>query len=240
MSFSIKKIFLKSPISLSIIGFYFVLSPITFAADNRELYDPEPPLNSSFLRLIQVGSNDTYEVLIDGIKKNQVLKAGNVTDYFVVSSGIHRIQLKNQSNPSKDIKSSLTIMPGYFFTYAFINYTENSKKVLFKDLANINQMKSQLSAYNLTKLIDKFDLETSEGKISIFKDINQGSSISIAVNPINISVSLIDSYATNRLRLSLNLQAGKSFSLFLFDDLDNLLTSNFQIDSIEKLKRIVP
>jgi hypothetical protein len=240
MRFSIKKILLNFRLSLSIVVIFFVLSPITFAAGNEELYDPEPPLNSSFLRLIQVGSNDTYEVLIDGIKKSQVLKAGSVSDYFVVSSGSHRIELKNQSNPKKDIKASLTVLPGYFFTYAFINYTKNSKEILFKDLPNLNQLKSQLTSYNLTKSIDKFDLETTEGKISIFKGISQGSSKSITVNPIDIFVSLIDSNAMNRLRLSLHLEAGKSFSLFLFDDSENLLTSNFQIGSIEKLKRLTP
>ena len=240
MYFSIKKLLLKFPISSSIIVIFFILSPISFAAGNDELYDPEPPLNSSFLRLIQVGSNDTYEVLIDGVKKSQVLKAGSISDYYVVTSGSHRIQLKNQSNPNKDIKTSLTILPGYFFTYAFINYSKNSKEVLFKDLPNLNQLKSQLTSYNLTKSIDKFDLETTEGKISIFKGISQGSSKSITVNPIDISVSLIDSSALNRLNLSLHLVAGKSFSLFFFDDSENVLTSNFQVGSIEKLKRKAP
>jgi hypothetical protein len=240
MSFSTHKVLSKLLKFLSLLGGLLILSSITNATGNEELYDPEPPINSSYLRLIQVGSTDTYEVLIDGKKKYHDLKAGSVSEYYVVSPGSHRVQLKNKSNPNKDIKASLSILPGYFFTYAFINYSKNSKEVLFTDQPNSNQLKSQLTAYNLSKSIDQFSLETSEGKISIFQGISQGSSKSITVNPIDISVSLIDSSASNRLRLSLYLEAGKSFSLFLFDNSENTLTSNFQIASIEKLKRNVP
>jgi hypothetical protein len=204
-------------------------------AINEELYEPEPPSNSSYIRIIHAGSVDSYDVSVDGIKRIRNLKSENASQYLILASGSHQIKMMNISHPEKIIITSVAVIPGHSFTYAFLDYADIKKPVIFEDIAISNRLKTQLTVYNLSSNMNKIDLETADGKLTIFNAIDKYTSKYLAVNPIEAIVQLVKSENKKVIsKQSLKLVAGTNFSVFLLSTrLGQPVTSQL-LSSVEK------
>ena len=57
------------------------------------LYDPEPPANSAYARVIQAAGLGLVDVLVDGKPRVRRLAEGSASDYLVLAAGIHKVAL---------------------------------------------------------------------------------------------------------------------------------------------------
>jgi len=223
-------------LALFIIFNFFVFSK-SFAV-NEELYDPEPPPNSSYLRIIHAGSADSYNVIVDGKKRIGNLKPALASQYLILPSGTHQIEMTNVANPNKVIKASVSVVPGHSFTYAFLDYAVMSKPFIFDDIGIGNRLKSQLMVYNLSTNINKIDLQTADGAATVISGIDKYASKYLAVNPVEANVQLVNSDSKKVIsKQSLKLTANTNLSIFLLSTPQGSPVVTQQLSTIEKYKR---
>ncbi len=219
------------------IVFNFLIFSKSFAI-GEELYDPEPPPNSSYLRIIHAGSVDSYNVSVDGKKRISNLKPALASQYLILTSGTHQIEMENITNPKKVIKVTVSVVPGHSFTYAFLDYAVISKPFIFDDVSISNRLKSQLMVYNLSTNINKIDLQTADGGTSVMSGIDKYTSKYLAVNPVEANVQLVNSDGKKIIsKQSLKLTANTNLSIFLLSTPQGLPVVSQQLSTIEKYKR---
>jgi len=63
-------------------------------AQQTTLYDPMPPANSAYVRVIWGGATGAYEVSLDGKVRLSGVQSGTPSDYMIVPAGKHEVQLK--------------------------------------------------------------------------------------------------------------------------------------------------
>jgi alginate O-acetyltransferase complex protein AlgF len=189
-----------------------VLTPIALA---QGLYAPEPPANSSFVRIIDAALAATpIAVKLDGKPWIAALTAQGILPYEVLKAGNHSFEMQSGAN-----KTSITLAAkaGKFYTLAIVGASNNLGVKTFNDKKIANKVKAQLLAYNFSS--ETLSIKTSDGT-NVFKDLKQNASQDILVNPVNIT---FDAYASNKKNSSfkLRLQSTQSYSFVAFQVGDN-------------------
>jgi alginate O-acetyltransferase complex protein AlgF len=190
-----------------ILSLLIVLTPFALA---QGLYAPEPPANSSFVRIIDAAlSASPIAVKLDGKPWIAALTAQGILPYEVLKAGDHRFEMQSGAN-----KTSITLAAkaGKFYTLAIVGASNKLSVKTFNDKKISNKVKAQLLAYNFSS--DTLSIKTNDGT-SVFKDIKQNASQDILVNPISIT---FDAYASNKKNSSfkLRLQSTQSYSFVAF------------------------
>ena len=57
------------------------------------LYDPEPPVDSAYVRIVLASPTGVVDVLVDGRVRIQKLATGQASEYLVLAAGKHTIAL---------------------------------------------------------------------------------------------------------------------------------------------------
>ncbi len=184
-----------------------VLTPIALA---QGLYAPEPPANSSFVRIIDAAlSAAPLAVKLDGKPWIAALTAQGILPYEVLKAGNHSFEMQTGAN-----KTSITLAAkaGKFYTLAIIGASNNLSVKTFNDQKISNKVKAQLLAYNFSS--QTLGIKTSDGT-TVFKDLKQNASQDILVNPVSIT---FDAYVNNQKNSSfkLRLQSTQSYSFVAF------------------------
>jgi alginate O-acetyltransferase complex protein AlgF len=184
-----------------------ILTPIALA---QGLYAPEPPANSSFVRIINAALSATpVSVKLGGKPWIAALTAQGILPYEVLKAGNHSFEMQSGAN-----KTSVTLSAkaGKFYTLAVIGASNNLSVKTFNDQKISNKVKAQLLAYNFSSTV--LSIKTSDGT-NVFKDLKQNASQEILVNPVNIT---FDAYAANQKNSSfkLRLQSTQSYSFVAF------------------------
>jgi hypothetical protein len=205
---------------------------------NEELYDPEPPQNSSYLRIIHAGSNDLYDVSIDGKIRIRNLKPGLASEYLILPSGIHQIEMANISHSEKVIKVRAPVVSGHSFTYAFLAYADMTKPEIFDDISTGSRLKAQLMVYNISSNFKKVDLLAAGEKKPIFEDIDKYASRYLAVNPVEVNIQFARPQTKKLIsNQSITLIAGRSLSIFLLSIPQGGAVTTQQFNAVEKYQR---
>ncbi len=145
----------------------FLLSPVALAQDG--LYDPAPPANSAFVRVINAPA-----ATLGG--KAVTAQPGAASPYVVVPQGDFAARVGTLS-------STLKAEAGKFYTVI----TTGGKLALLLDQAADNRAKALLTVYNLSK--SSIDLKTADGKTAVVAAVKPGASGSRAVNGITVDLS---------------------------------------------------
>jgi alginate O-acetyltransferase complex protein AlgF len=174
------------------------------------LYAPEPPANSSFVRIIDASFDATaVSVKLDGKLWIAALTAQGILPYEIVKAGKHSFEMQNGAN-----KTSVTLaaQAGKFYTLAVIGKPNDLSIKTFNDNKITIKVKAQLLAYNFSS--NPFTIKTSDG-ISVFKDLKQNASQDILVNPVNIT---FDAFVADKKIASfkVRLQSTQSYSFVAF------------------------
>ncbi len=190
-----------------ILSLLIVLTPIALA---QGLYAPEPPANSSFVRIIdaELGASP-IAVKLDGKPWIAALTAQGILPYEVLKAGNHSFEMQAGAN-----KTSVTLSAkaGKFYTLAIVGASNKLSIKTFNDKKISNKVKAQLLAYNFSS--DILSIKTNDGT-SVFKDLKQNASQDMLVNPVSIT---FDAYAGNQKNSSfkLRLQSTQSYSFVAF------------------------
>ena len=208
-------------------------SPWVFAQNRGGLYDPEPPADSSYVRLVVVGAEQTVDIFVDDKPHSVKLGSGELSDYMVLTGGKRTISLHLTGKSSPVTSYSLEIPKGKALTLAFASLKPGIVPTIFEDKANTNKLKAVLAAYHLDSKAGPLDVLTADGATKVFSNLNFGSSNSIQVNPITVDLiaakSGTTSAHTGAKAASLSMSQGATYSvLFIPDSQGKLSTRTFQ------------
>lgn len=213
----------------------FVLAGLCLrAAANPDglLYDPEPPADSAYVRVLMVTGQGPLDVLVDGKARVRKLAAGTPSDYMVLGAGKHVIVLQPQAKGAAALTTTLDVIRGRAFTLAFGGA---AAPVVFEDKANANKLKALLSVYHLGAGGDKLDILTADGKTRVFADLAPGASAAIPVNPIEIGLIAAKAGTTAPLaEVRLAMSRGGTYSVLLLPAPKGKLAARALQNNIER------
>jgi alginate O-acetyltransferase complex protein AlgF len=202
---------------------------VVHAQPAGQLYDPEPPADSAYVRILVVNHASPVDLLIDGKVRSNKLSPGEVSDYLVLTGGKHSIALNPSGKTSALTSYTLDVVPGKAMTLAFASLKADSKPSIFEDKTNTNKLKSLVTAYHLDSKSGALNLQTVDGSTKVFNNLVFGASNSIQVNPISVELVAAKAGETQAAaglsKTKLSMAASANYSVFLMPNEQGLLTA---------------
>ena len=192
---------------------------LSFAASAQPtgaLYDPEPPADSAYVRVILANRAVMVDVRVDGQPRIRKLAGGVASDYLVLAAGKHTVALHPVGKPVAYLSTAIDVIRGRAMTMAFTALLTDSAPVLFEDKTNSNKLKALLAVYHLDSKTESVDILTADGNTKVFSNLAFGASNAIPVNPITIDlVATKVGDKTPKARTSLIMAQSGAYSIFL-------------------------
>lgn len=146
------------------------------------LYDPQPPAQSAYVRVVAGSGPENFDVWVDQKLKLSKVATATPSHYMVIPAGPHEVTLRWGNNavtvPLKaEASRSLTVMVA--------NLNTQAKPTVVEDKINSNRLKAIVSAYNLTDT-QTVDVFTADGKTQVFKAVPPAGSAALVVNPVSL------------------------------------------------------
>lgn len=190
-----------------------LLSGMANAQQTGLLYDPEPPANSAYVRVIVAADGPAMTLSVDGKPRGAALAAGDVGEYLVLSAGTHALKL---SAGGQVLETTLDAPAGKALTLAYTSRAVGTQPLRFEDKANTNKLKAVLTAYHLAPGSGPLDVTAGERAQVVFPAVAEGASVSRPVNPLNIGFGLARSgTAVAAPGAPLAMEYGGTYSLFI-------------------------
>ena len=152
------------------------------------LYDPEPPANSAYVRVIYVSREAAVDLFVDGKPRLRNLAGGEASDYLVIPAGQHTFALHPAGKSAARVSAAIEVDSGRAITVAFTASRADTKPLVFEDKANSNMLKAVLAVYHLDTRLGPLDVLTADGKTRVFTNVASGASSQLSVNPITIEL----------------------------------------------------
>ena len=208
--------FISSVIKIGLGLLLSVLQLFVMAQPAGLLYDPEPPVDSAYVRVILASREGVVDVIVDGRLRSQKLASGEASEYMVLAAGKHTIALHAAGKSTAYLATAFDVVKGRAMTLAFSTLRADTVPVVFEDKANSNKLKALLAVYNLDAKIGALDVLTADGNTKVFSGVAYGTSSSIPVNPISIDLIAVKVGGNVPLtRASLAMTQGGTYSVFL-------------------------
>lgn len=211
------------------------LSLAASAQSTGVLYDPEPPADSAYVRVILSSREAAVDVMVDGHARIRKLDAGEASDYMVLAAGKHTIALHPVGKPVAYLSTTIDVVRGRAMTLAFTALKANTAPVIFEDKANTNKLKALLAVYHLDAKAGPLDVLTADGSTKVFSGLAFGTSSSLQVNPIAIELVAVKAgEKTPKTRTSLTLTQGGAYSVLLLPGEGGKLLARTTQNKIER------
>ena len=189
--------------------------PLTFAlllaslasAQDTGLYDPAPPANSAFVRVLNAPTATLGDKAITADK-------GAASAYVVIPQGDITAKLGA-------VSGKLSVEAGKFYSVAPFG----GKLMLLTDQAADNKAKALLTIYNLSKNAS-VDLKTADGKTTVVSGVKPGESGNRAVNGITVELAAFSGTKTLGALKSVALQRGSAYAIVVTDGGVTMTTSS--------------
>ena len=197
-------------------AFLVCLSAAASAQPAGLLYDPEPPADSAYVRIIHAARAGVVDVWVDGRSRIRKLGPSEASEYMVLTAGKHTIAVHPAGKRVAQLTTILDVIQGRATTVAFTALRADSAPVMFEDKANSNKLKALLAVYHLAGKAEPLDVFTVDGNTKVFSNVAYGTSASIQVNPISIDLMAAKmGEKTPRARTSLAMSQGGTDSVLL-------------------------
>lgn len=206
-------------------------APQLQAQTTGQLYDPMPPADSAYVRVINVPADFSLNVLVDGKERVKKLAGGTATDYMVIPAGSHRISLKEVSGGASVLDEALEVTAGRSMTLAFEGRQQPLR--VFSDKANTNKAKAVLCAYHLAPRAPALDVRTDDDKLTVFPALAAGSSKCLNVNPIKVSLKAVGQ-GTASAMAALEMDYGGTYALWILPDKKSGIRVSAQVNKVER------
>jgi alginate O-acetyltransferase complex protein AlgF len=197
------------------------ISTVSAQQHGTGLYDPEPPADAAYVRLIVVAAEGPMDVLVDGKVRSMKLPSGEVSDYMVIPSGKHQIAIHAAGKPTALLTYTLETPKAKSLTLAFSSTKAGQSPTIFEDKGNTNKLKAVLAAYHLDQKAGNLDILTADGSTKVFSGLVFGASNALQVNPINVELIAAkagESSPALSSKTPLSLTQGATYSMFLLPD----------------------
>lgn len=195
------------------------LSLVAKAQSTGVLYDPQPPVDSAYVRVILASQEGAVDVFVDGQPRLRKLGAYEASDYMVLTAGQHSIALHPAGKSKAYLATTLDVVKGRAMSVAFTALRPDTKPILFEDKANSNKLKAGLAVYHLAGKVAPLDILTKDGATQVFLNVGYGTSSYMLVNPV--AIELIATKVGDKVPLanaSLRMAQGGGYSIFLLPD----------------------
>lgn len=177
-------------------------------AQQTTLYDPQPPANSAYVRVI-VGDQEV-DVLLDKRSRLEKVPSATPSAYMVVPAGQHEITVKAKG---KSITVPVKAEASRSITVMVPNFTGTAKPMVIEDKINSNRLKAIISFYNLTASTT-LDAWTADGSTAIFQGIAPGATGSLVVNPVKLAYMVASAGTKTPLATQeFSMTAGNAYSI---------------------------
>lgn len=195
------------------------------------LYDPEPPVDSGYVRIMLTADAPKVSVVVDNKLRVSSLVNGRVSDYMVISSGSHQIDLLTAGKKVASVQ--LDVIQGTSVTVAFTSLTSLPKVIV--DKTSTNRLKAMLSIYHLADKAGTLDILTIDGATKVFSGLEFGKVGAIQVNPISVEL-IATSFGGKEplVNTSLVMTQGGAYSVFLLSGKGNKLMAIVERNKIER------
>jgi alginate O-acetyltransferase complex protein AlgF len=188
------------------------VSPYALAQSNGRLYDPEPPTDSAYVRVIVADTGAPVEVQVDGKARIAKLARQDASDYMVIQEGPHTLTLTSAGQPP--LRYPLDVVRGKSLTLAFPNLKADTPAQRLEDKGNTNKLKAVITAYHLDPKAGAVTVSTADGRSQVFSNLAYGSSASLQVNPITIELAATNGKAAP-VKFRLEMSPGATYSILL-------------------------
>lgn len=223
--------FLKSVLGALLAGLSFVAG----AQPTGLLYDPEPPVDSSYVRVILASREGAVDILVDGRPRIQKLAAGEASEFMVLAAGKHSIAVHPAGKPMAHLSTTLDVVRGRAMTVAFTALRTDTAPIVFEDKTNANKLKALLAVYHLDAKSGPLDVLTVDGNTKVFSGVTYGTSKSVLVNPITIELIAAKSGdKVAQASAALAMTQGGTYSVLLFSGAGGKLLARAVQNKIER------
>ncbi len=204
-----------------------------------QLYDPEPPADSAYVRVLVINSDSPTEITVDGRARVAKLNPSEASDYLVLPSGKRMITVRVLDKAGSKISYPLDVIAGKAMTIAFTSVNGDGQPKVFEDKANTNKLKSLIAAYNLDAKSGPMNVSTADGATKVFSNLGFGASNSIQVNPVAIELVAAKAgeataAAKGATKFSLSMTAGANYSVFLIPNAQGVVTARAMQNKTER------
>lgn len=157
------------------------LSPFSGAnANDEELYDPVPPPDSVFVRLLDVaGEADAPDAQIGGVMLSRT--GAKATAYTVLKAGTWPLQMGGTS-------ADLVLEPGKSYSIALV--ASKPGYVLFEDQIVEDPRKCGLMFFNLSSAPAQLVVPQEDKEITVIDALDPGTHKTRAVNAITVDLTV--------------------------------------------------
>ena len=215
-----------------------LLACLSFAGRTQAtglLYDPEPPIDSAYVRVILASRTGIVDIRVDERPRIQKLIAGEASEYMVLPAGKHTITVHPAGKSVANFSVKIDVVRGRAMTVAFTELKPDAVPVIFEDKANSNKLKALLAVYHLDSQGGTLDVLTADGSTRVFSGVTYGASSFIQVNPITIDlIAATAGEKVPRGRTSLAMKQGGTYSLILSSGTDGILRVRSVQNKIER------
>lgn len=199
-------------------------------AQSPGLYDPQPPANAAYVRVL-VGGSQAVDVLIDQHAKASNVPAARPSSYMLVSPGAHQLTVRAGGNR---VHVPLNVVPSRFLTVLLSDVHADAKPVVIEDKLNGNRLKAMLSVYHLGQG-QPVEVWTADGQTPIFSALAPNQSAALAVNPINVHYMVTAVGQKKPLaQHSLTLAPGGAYSMVITSDSAGRVTTQTLPNTTER------
>jgi alginate O-acetyltransferase complex protein AlgF len=178
-------------------------------AQQTALYDPQPPADSAYVRVIVLGAGHPADILLGDKIRIKGLPSVQPSDYMVLPAGRHVLSVRAGG---KIAPATVEAAPGRSMTVLIP--AGGGTPIMLEDKTNTNKLKAMLSFYNLDAKAGAVDVLTADGSTKVFAGVGAHASAGLAVNPI--SADLIVAKAGEKAplaRTALKLDQGGAYSI---------------------------
>ncbi|MBY0355050.1 MAG: alginate O-acetyltransferase AlgF [Rickettsiales bacterium] len=191
------------PLSIIALTWLGALLAMPAAANDQQLYDPAPPADGAFVRVLnaQSGSEQTASI---GDAKYTKLAYPAISPYQVVKQGAQTFKAGN-------IRPSLTIEAGKYYTIAV---TQQGSVVTLKDAIIENPSKAYVYFYNFSD-IPKASLHATKQNVDIIANVSPQNGQHREMNALTVDMAITHEGKTVQAfpAVELKRRAGVSFVL---------------------------
>jgi alginate O-acetyltransferase complex protein AlgF len=175
------------------------------AAGDDALYDPAPPPNSAFVRIIDARGQGNLTVTIG--QAQVPVPATGVSQYVIVPQGEQDVALSTSS-------SKVTLAAGKYYTLAFYVDGATTPKVMEDEILT-NPAKSGVYVYNFSDA-PSVKLYAPQPKVAVVDNLKPGSSAFKSVNAVTVDLALMDGEkkVADFNQLALKRRTGLTFVVF--------------------------
>lgn len=165
-------------LGLCVTGAAAISAPAVWANQDAELYDPVPPPDSVFLRLLSIPADGTVQV---GPATFDVGTPGQISTYQVLKGGTWPMR-------AGDMAVELDLAPGSSYSLALI--PDAPGYVLFEDQIISDPRKCGLMLYNLSASPARLFVPSKDKEIPIIKGLASMAHKTRAVNAITVDLAV--------------------------------------------------